>query len=194
MTLASSVFRTTSLALVVIAAQIQAETATSDTLFDYAVANDSPAWQVINDDVMGGISTSRFEVSPDGYAVFSGDLSLENNGGFASVRSLPIKEDLRGTTAFILRVRGDGRPYNFMVRTGDGFRSPLWQSSFPTKKDEWEEHRVTISDFEPTFHGRVLDDVAPLTPTEIRSLGLLIADKKSGPFQLEISWIKAVQD
>ena len=73
------------------------------------------------------MSTSQFEVT-NGIAVFRGEVSLENNGGFASVRSAPVREnltDLTGLTAFVLRVRGDGRRYKFSVRAGAGFDSPL---------------------------------------------------------------------
>lgn len=44
-------------------------------------------WQAINDGVMGGVSVSRLRFDSTGYAVFEGVVSLENNGGFASVRA-----------------------------------------------------------------------------------------------------------
>ena len=118
-------------------------------------------------------------------------VSLENNGGFASVRSSPVRENLTGFTAFVLRVRGDGRSYKFSVRTGAGFDTPLYQCSFTTRQGEWEEHRLAFSDFVPTFRGRVLTDVLPLNPAKVNSVGLLISDKQAGPFRLEIGWIKA---
>jgi monofunctional biosynthetic peptidoglycan transglycosylase len=116
---------------------------------------------------------------------------LENNGGFASVRSTPVRENLAGLTAFVLWVRGDGRRYKFSVRTRAGFDAPLYQCSFTTKKGEWEEHRLAFSDFVPTFRGRVLTDVPPLNPEDVTSVGFLIADEQAGPFRLEIGWIQA---
>ena len=68
---------------------MNADAASEKTLFDFSTATNAPAWQVVNDDVMGGVSTSRFSVT-NGVAVFRGEVSLENNGGFASVRSLPV--------------------------------------------------------------------------------------------------------
>jgi monofunctional biosynthetic peptidoglycan transglycosylase len=170
---------------------MKADTATNKTLFDFQVATNSPAWEVVNDDVMGGISTSQFQVLTNRYAVFSGTVRLENNGGFASVRSAPVRENLTGLTAFVLRVRGDGRRYKFSVRTGAGFDTPLYQSSFTTRQGEWEEHRLAFSDFVPTFRGRVLTDVPPLNPAKVNSVGFLIADKQAGPFRLEIGSVKA---
>ena len=168
-----------------------ADTATPKTLFDFQAATNAPAWEVVNDDVMGGVSTSQFKRLTNGCAVFSGTVLLENNGGFASVRSASVPENLTGFTAFVLRVRGDGRRYKIMVRTGADFVSPLYQCSFTTKPDEWEEHRLAFGDFVPTFRGRVLTDVPPLNPANVSALGFLIADQQAGPFRLEISWIKA---
>ncbi len=170
---------------------MKADTATSKTLFDFQAATNSPAWEVVNDDVMGGVSTSRFQVLTNGCAVFSGTVRLENNGGFASVRSAPLRENLTGLTVFVLRVRGDGRSYKFSVRTGAGFDTPLYQLAFTTKRGEWEEHRLPFKDFVPTFHGRILTDVPPLNPAKVTSVGFLISDKQEGPFKLEVAWIKA---
>ena len=78
------------------------------TLFDFSSATNTPTWQVVNDDVMGGVSTSSFRLTND-VAVFRGEVSLDNNGGFASVRSLLARHDLAGFDAFVIRVRGDGR-------------------------------------------------------------------------------------
>jgi monofunctional biosynthetic peptidoglycan transglycosylase len=140
---------------------------------------------------MGGVSTSQFQVLTNGCAVFSGTVRLENNGGFASVRSQPVRADLTGCDSFLLRVRGDGRRYKFSVRTEAGLDTPLYQLAFTTKRGEWEEHRLPFKDFVPTFRGRILTDVPLLDPAKITSVGFLIADKQAGAFRLEISVIRA---
>jgi len=179
------------IALTSLAITMKADSATNKTLFDFHAATNSSGWEVVNDDVMGGVSTSQFQVTTNSWAVFSGTVRLENNGGFASVRSAPVRENLGGLTAFVLRVRGDGRRYKFTVRTGAGFDTPLYQCGFTTKKGEWEEHRLAFSDFVPTFRGRVLTNVPPLNAAEVNAAGFLISDKQAGPFRLEIAWIKA---
>jgi len=162
-------------------------------LFAFQAPTNSPAWQIVNDDVMGGVSTSRFLILTTGSAVFSGLVSLENNGGFASVRSAPGHYDLTGCGCFVIRLRGDGRRYKFTVRTETGFNAPLYQCAFVTKRGEWEEHRLAFKDFVPTFRGRILTDVPRLNPGKVTSVGLLISEKQDGPFQLEVAWIKAAQ-
>ncbi len=160
------------------------------TVVDFQALSSVTAWEVVNDDVMGGISRSRFTLS-NGVGVFQGEVSLENNGGFASVRSLPAGHNLDGAQAFVIRFRGDGKRYKFTVRTAAGFDGVIYQCAFPTRDGVWEEHRLPLREFTPTFRGRVLSDRPPLDPAAIRSVGFLISDKQQGPFRLEVAWIKA---
>jgi NADH dehydrogenase [ubiquinone] 1 alpha subcomplex assembly factor 1 len=165
-------------------------TAVERILFDFATTTNIPNWQVVNDDVMGGVSASSFGVT-NGIGVFRGVVSLENNGGFASVRSSPAKRNLAGLDAFVVRVRGDGRRYKFTVRTESSFHRPIYQCAFTTKLGEWEEHRLAFKEFVPTFRGRALTDVPALDPAKVVSMGFLISDKQEGPFKLDVAWIKA---
>lgn len=174
-----------------LAITMKADAASDRILFDFRTVTNSTAWQVVNDDVMGGVSTSKFQILSNGGVIFSGVVSLENNGGFASVRSSPVRENLNGCDTFVLRVRGDGRRYKFTVRTESGFDAPIYQASFTTKRGEWEEHRLSFKDFVPAFRGRVLTDVPPLNPAKIASVGVLISDQQVGPFRLEMNWVKA---
>ena len=43
-------------------------------------------WIIVNDNVMGGISNSSLSLNNENNLVFNGNVSLDNNGGFASVR------------------------------------------------------------------------------------------------------------
>lgn len=148
-------------------------------------------WQVVNDDVMGGISTSQVHVATNGTMTFAGTVSLENNGGFASVRTVPARHNLAGCDAFVVRVRGDGQRYKFTVRTERSFDSAIYQAAFKTKAGEWQEHRLAFEDFVPTFRGRVLSGEPPLDPAKISSVGFLISEKQTGPFRLAVAWVKA---
>ena len=159
-------------------------------LFDFQTVTNTAAWQVVNDDVMGGVSTSSFRLT-NGAAIFQGEVSLENNGGFASVRSLPARHDLAGCDTFVIRVRGDGRRYKFTARTDRSFDRAIYQTVLTTKKGEWEEHRLPLKQFVPTFRGRVLSGEPPLDPAKVTSVGVLIADQQNGPFRLEIAWVHA---
>jgi hypothetical protein len=162
------------------------------TLFDFTIATNTAAWQIVNDDVMGGLSRGNFHLTK-GMAAFHGEVSLENNGGFASVRSLPAHHDLGGCDAFVIRVRGDARSYKFTARTTRSFDSAIYQAVFKTKAGEWEEHRLPLKQFVPTLRGRLLSDEPPLDLGKVTSVGFLISDKQAGAFRLEVAWIRAVK-
>ena len=164
--------------------------ATEKIIYDFQKATNATAWQVVNDDVMGGVSTSRFCLT-NGVASFQGKVSLENNGGFASVRSVPASHTLSGCDAFVIRVRGDGRRYKFTARTVQSFDSAIYQCAFATKKGEWEEQRLPAKDFVPTFRGHVLSGEPPLNLAKVTSVGFLSSDKQDGSFRLDVAWIKA---
>ena len=147
-------------------------------------------WKVINDEVMGGISESNFQIQNDQTALFSGRVSLQNNGGFASARA-SLHESISGDfEKIIIRVKGDGKTYSLRIRTDQNFDGVAYACSFSTKKDEWTEHEFSPAEFVPTFRGRILSNVPPLNDLNISHIGFLISEKQSGSFGLIIDWIK----
>ena len=86
-------------------------------LFDFAGPEAAQQWQVVNDGVMGGVSDGRFRITPEDTLEFFGTLSLENNGGFASVRTKPADHDINAGDDLVIRVKGDGREYVLNLST-----------------------------------------------------------------------------
>ncbi len=146
-------------------------------------------WQAVNDGVMGGRSTGRLKITEDKKLEFFGNLSLENNGGFASVRARIEKLGLEKGDFIKVRVRGDGRKYNFDLYTERRRGGYTYRQSFKTKKDEWIEVRLPVDKFVATWRGRVFPN-EELDPGRVTGLGILLGDKKAGPFKLEVDWIK----
>ena len=140
-------------------------------------------WQTVNDGVMGGMSSSRM-VEADGVPSFEGELSLENNGGFASVRRL-VDMDLSQVTGVRLEVRGDQRTYQFRLRQNDRFDGVAWRAEFTTTGD-WQTVELSFDQFVPVFRGRRVPDAGPVVPASIKQVGFLLADKTPGPFKLQI--------
>lgn len=157
---------------------------------------DTPAavagWYAIDDRVMGGVSVSRMAFHTEGYAVFSGSLTVTNNGGFASVRSQVIAFNSVGGSACLLTVRGDGKRYKFSIRTGAEFDGVSYQAAFQPPAGEWAMIELAAADFTPTWRGRVLDHLPPLALSSEKQLGLLIADRQMGPFKLDLRAIEFV--
>lgn len=159
------------------------------TLLDFDDAAEAALWRPVDDVVMGGISSSGFDLAEAGIARFSGRVSLEYNGGFASVRTPPRDWNTAGATAFVLRVRGDGHAYKFTLRTGDGFDGIQYQARFTPPAGEWTEVRLPVASFAATFRGRTVPDAPALDPARVRALGLMISDRQAGPFELLVDRI-----
>jgi hypothetical protein len=151
----------------------------------------SVPWTIVNDGVMGGRSSSDLELTGNGTVIFRGKVSLENNGGFASTRALLPDTDLSGYEGVTLRVRGDGRRYQLRFRTHGRFDGMAYKAEFDTVTEEWMEISIPFSDFQPTVRGYRPPGVGPLDTRRLRQVGFLIGDKREGPFELEIAWIKS---
>jgi monofunctional biosynthetic peptidoglycan transglycosylase len=164
------------------------------TITRFTSPADAAGWQTINDVVMGGVSDSSFKSTTNNTVIFSGTVSLENNGGFASVRSPARPVDLQKFDGILLRVNGDGKNYKCSLRLDGSFDGINYQTSFSTTTNAWKEIRLPFSAFKPTYHGRTLNDRPALDPSKIQTVGFLISDKQEGPFTLEIEWIKAYSD
>ena len=163
-------------------------------MYEFKNADEIDSWLIINDGVMGGLSKSEIVLSDNNTAIFKGSVSLENNGGFASTRTVPRSYDLNGYDGVRLRVKGDGKSYQFRARIDDRFDGVSYRYSFETEQDKWMIIEIPFDQCEPVFRGRVLDGVKPLVSEDIQQLGFLIATKKADTFQLEIDWISAYKN
>lgn len=156
------------------------------TLFDFADPVEAEAWTPIDDRVMGGVSKSRLRHDPAGHAVFEGNVSLERNGGFASVRSAPADRGKAGAQSCILEVRGDARRFKLNLLTEEAFDDLNYQATFTPDPDRWQSLRIPLADFRSSFRGREVSGAPPLDPARIRQVGLMIAERLAGPFALAI--------
>lgn len=154
-------------------------------LVDFSNPDIARSFRVINDGVMGGVSTSRLR-STAGAMVFEGEVSLENDGGFASCRG-PVTFPA-GSAALLLTVRGDGQRYKLTLKLDDSPGTAQYQAAFVARR-EWQTLRFVRSDFAVSLRGRPV--TAPtLRFEDVRQLGVLISDRQAGPFRVEL---KAVQ-
>ena len=161
-------------------------TMTHAQLLDFTNPRSVDELWVVNDGVMGGVSQSRFSYDPEG-ALFEGVVSLENGGGFASMRSsivIPV-----GTSALNVTLRGDEKLYKLVLRTDASSRAPPYQAEFFATR-EWKTHLFLPSDFKASFRGRPVDAPA-LVFSAVREIGILIANQQSGTFRLQIKHVQS---
>lgn len=161
------------------------------------VAFDDPAvvagWTTINDPVMGGLSTSTVTFGDGGF-VFSGTISLDNNGGFASTRGPQdpgIGQRAAGATALGVRARGDGKTY--VIKVDSAGQPWSYIQRFSTDVGVWRTYELPIGGFQAV--GMRLDPApyAPqsLDPSTVSRVAIYILDKQQGPFELTVSAINA---
>ena len=161
-----------------------------DSVLDFTHSSMEIGWRAIDDRIMGGCSRSQADHIPGQGLRFSGTVSLQNNGGFASIRSESLSADLSRYNGIIIRVCGDGKTFKLSLRTDLFFDGISYQRSFETTAGQWQEIRLPFDTFTPTHHGIKLSTVAPMDISNIKSFGFFVADRQSGTFQLDIAWIK----
>lgn len=158
----------------------------SMTLFDFEKNSDLSNWMIVDDVVMGGRSDGQFFINEEGNAVFSGTVSLENNGGFSSVRYYCGEKSVSDYKKAIIRLKGDGKSYQFRTKS-DNYDRHSYVFSFETS-GEWETIEVYFSEMEPRFRGRQLN--LPNYPGQkLEEVAFLIGNKRNEYFKLEIDSI-----
>ncbi|PTP52258.1 CIA30 family protein [Vibrio splendidus] len=158
--------------------------ATGTNMIDFTQASEHQNWTATNDDVMGGISTGEL-IYLDNMSRFRGELSLENNGGFSSVKR-SIESLAHEIDSVELVFVGDGRTYQLrFTKSKDGHRVQ-YKHYFDTIKGQQLSKVFHFNDFQAVFRGRLLSDAPELKARDIKQIGFLIADKQPSPFELDL--------
>lgn len=161
------------------------------SLFEFKTAEELRYWRIINDGVMGGLSEGMIRWNEtENTLIWAGKVSLENNGGFASIRANAYGFKTAAFRQIVLRVRGDGNTYKFRMRHSENFDGIAYSLDFDTKKKEWMEITLPVTDFEPTFRGRIYPEYGKIKTENLQQIGFLIAGKQEGDFSLEVDWIR----
>ncbi len=149
-------------------------------------------WQAVDDRVMGGISSSHMRFHPDGHAVFEGEMSLAQGGGFASVRTQSNALQATGIHSYLIDLCGDGKRYKLSLRTDTRFDGITYQAEFAAPAGQWAIIQLPVAAFVPRFRGRAVPDAPAFAPAEVCQVGLMIADRQAGPFALGIRSIRCI--
>lgn len=162
---------------------------TSVTLYSFSEQGKGK-WRIQDDVVMGGRSDSQLKITAENHAHFSGRVSLENDGGFCSIHQTVEKNpylSAEKSVAFVLLLKGDGKDYNFRVRTPNGRHS--YGFTFPTEGgDKWETISIPFNSMEAEYHGESVE-VPNYAGENILEMQLLIGNKKEEAFEI---WIESI--
>ena len=159
----------------------------SQLIFNFNHNANISDWKIVDDVVMGGRSNGTFKIDSDGNGVFSGDVSLENNGGFSSVRYQFEKINTTKDSKVIIRLKGDGKEYQFRIKNN---RNTYYSyiTNFKTNGD-WENIIINLKDLYPSFRGQTMN-IPNFTGNSIEEIVFLIGNKKNESFNLILDKIE----
>jgi NADH dehydrogenase [ubiquinone] 1 alpha subcomplex assembly factor 1 len=155
-------------------------------VFDFREPLSVEDWVVEDDGVMGGKSRGKFTWSPEGYAVFSGRVSLENNGGFSSVQKFFEPMNVSAFQSVVIRLRGDGKDYRFIVEAEENARH-YYSVEFSTN-GRWQEVEIPFADLYAVRRGDRLD-LPNFSGRTLAQIRFMIANGREEDFRLEIAEI-----
>lgn len=156
-------------------------------IFDFNKKSEIQDWLIVDDVVMGGESSGTFHLNTDGFGVFEGSISLENNGGFSSVQYEFPKKQINDYSKVIIKLRGDGKNYQFRIKSNSE-NSYSYIAPFMTSGD-WEEIEIPLKDMYPSYRGRRLD-LPNFSDDYIEEVTFLIGNKEKEQFKLLIDKIE----
>lgn len=160
-------------------------------LVDFSLNKKNGSWQVVDDVVMGGRSNGNFLISEEGHGVFHGRVSLENNGGFSSLRYRTETIRAEGFTKVVIKLKGDGKKYQFRIKSDQSERH-AYIAVFQTSGD-WQTVEINLADMYPAFRGMKLN--LPNYPAkQLEEMAFLIGNKEEEDFRLEIANISLKAD
>lgn len=160
------------------------------TLFNFSEDSNSRDWKIIDDVVMGGRSSGSFFINENGHGVFEGNVSLENNGGFSSIRYTNTFKIPNNQLKISIRLRGDGKSYQFRIKHNRN----SWESyvyNFDTTGN-WQVIEIPLKEMYPSFRGRKLNK-RNFDYNSISEMGFLVGNKQNENFRLEIDKLELIQ-
>lgn len=156
-------------------------------LITFTDSEELDLWKIVNDTVMGGLSTAKANLSEQ-FLVFSGRLSTQNNGGFSSIyRDIDQLSD--NINAVEVNVLGDGKTYQLRSRALMMGYVVSYKAELPTTEDVLTSHVILLSDFKATFRGRLINNAPKLSADKLASVGFLISSKANSHFSVSIKSI-----
>ncbi|MFK7799947.1 MAG: CIA30 family protein [Aureispira sp.] len=143
-------------------------------------------WQIVNDTVMGGRSQSQVQYTNNS-VIFTGTVSLENNGGFASFRSPYGQWDLTTYKTLTIRYRSTGFDMAWTMKDQPPYYMPSFKGKLPNSKGKWSTVSFDLRALDAYRLGKPLG--YQLSNKELKNIirmGFISDEKRAGDFELEI--------
>jgi hypothetical protein len=149
----------------------------NNVFFEDFNTNPESRWEFISDQVMGGTSIGQIEFLIDKdktYARMTGNVSIENNGGFIQFRRKLIQTIDEDSNGIRIEVRGNIEEYFIHIRTaGTILPWQYYQAPF-LAKNNWQYIKVPFNKFKRS--GIMLSKI--LSPDSIKSIAIVAYGKE----------------
>lgn len=172
-------------------AQLNSDTMKAPLIFDFGEGKEFGRWSIINDGVMGGLSQSQAKLDKDA-VLFSGIVSLKNNGGFVSLRGPLGVYDLSDFRFCEIRFKSNtDRKFELLIEKDTPFYLPKYRAKFGSKSQDWVTLTIPLKDLEISRMGVTISQgIDPQNLKDIQRIGFILSDKQEGSFQLWIDYLK----
>ena len=160
-------------------------------IYDFNRQSNISNWVIVNDDVMGGISSCEMSLDAEGNGVFEGQISTANNGGFTSIRLKLDRVVAKEGAYFQIRLKGDNKNYQLRIKTNE---RDYYSYVIPFKtSDVWETIAIPLNNMYPSFRGRKLD-MDKFNDRYFEQIAFLVGNNKNETFKLLIDNIVLVNN
>lgn len=158
--------------------------------FDFGTRQTGTDWQVVNDGVMGGLSEGKAELDENSL-VFTGTVSLRNNGGFTSLKSPFQNWDLSQMKTVEIRYRSTGFTMALTLENTPAWYLPNAKLTLPETSGEWHTLNVPIEGFRMYQMGQPIGQSPSASFfSDVQRIGFMNQDKKVGNLRLEVDYIR----
>lgn len=156
---------------------------------DFGAKKSGASWQVINDGVMGGLSEGQAELKENSI-LFTGNISLQNNGGFSSLKSPFELMDLSAFETVKIRYRSKGMRIAMTMETSRNWFDLYYKQDIPNESDDWQVAVLDLEQFKGYRIGRATGLSLGKAPLQkMLRLGFISNEKRAGTFEMEVDYI-----
>ena len=162
-----------------------------DTIkIDFGKEKEGKYWKVINDGVMGGLSKGSKRLTTNSL-LFKGVVSLDNNGGFSSLRYPFSDKNISKCNEIEIRYRSTGISMAFTIAVSRRWYIPNYKIRLNKTSSEWITKTIKLTDLRKHYIGKPMNETLKKeTLKEIVRIGFITDEKKYGDFEFEIDYIK----
>ncbi len=159
-------------------------------LLNSSIMNSEKKWRIVNDGVMGGLSSSEATVNDKDKIIFTGNISLENNGGFTSLRSQINNFNFENFSGIEININGGGKNFSISMKETAEFTGYYYTAQFATNVDDYSLINIPFDQFKLKYFGKEISSQNKIPLNKIKQVSILIGDEQSGNFIAEIDYVK----